>query len=323
MSSFTAFTPALKSDLERKYSVPGSVSTLNLEEWNPVELIQTHFVLNERVDFDLNTMQPAWVGRKAALRVAGEAEACNGRALGISLVVSLSNAHSVEMVTELVEGFVLISGPVHSVSLRPAFGALSLAVSATVIPLERTFWGHSPESGDAICVSGDLGAAFTGLKMMQQIVKAGENPAEVTERLTEFQEAIARYAYPEVRNDFAEAMSASGVLPSWCRFVTGGLHATLKEMLEYAPELDVQLEKTAIPVRDFVFRAAKKSGADAFDWAMNGGEDFEFVFALKPDQIELLQEFYPEFRHIGNVSDGSGQLIVLTDNKPEAQLPER
>jgi thiamine monophosphate kinase len=63
-------------------------------------------------------------------------------------------------------------------------------------------------------------------------------------------------------------------------------------------------------VRDHLFRAAKLLGEDAFTWALQGGEDHQFLFSIAQEDVELLRNIYPEFRVIGTVNAGNGGVFV-------------
>jgi thiamine-monophosphate kinase len=308
---FTPLDQNHKTRLESSWLRGNFSAVLNVESFDAVEAATLLKVSSEGTEFDFNRLQPSWAGRKMAVQLLGEAVALSGNLERLHSVLKVPGRMSVEVLEQWLDGFasVLPASCKTKLELKAGPAIFTASVQALVIPNDRFLQEHKPESGDAICVTGELGSAIAGLHALKAEVQPERSPSDIQVKLAEFEEAVRRYVYPEVDISFSDAVAESGVRLSSCLFLVDGLVETLERSAPVG--MQCIIDAGSLPIRDHAFRAAKTYNGNAFEWALHGGDDHEFVFTLPETDVEKLRDFYPQFRVIGMVTKGDSSVSIL------------
>jgi thiamine-monophosphate kinase len=215
----------------------------------------------------------------------------------ITIGIGFSNRFSVEALEEFYLG-VQIACEKYGVDLVGGDTCSSqkgLVISVTAIgevAPDKFIKRSTAESGDLICVSGDLGAAFLGLTLMEREKKIFlENP-QVQPNLENEDYIVGRLLKPDARKDIIELLEQMDVKPTAMMDISDGLSSEVLHICKQS-QLGCRIYEDKIPLHEATKAAAFKFGLDATVCALNGGEDYELIFTMKQadyDKITLQEE---------------------------------
>ncbi len=261
------------------------------------QTVVTTDMLLEGVHFDLMYTPLKHLGYKSVVVNLSDIYAMNATPTQITIAIGFSNRFSVEALEEFYEG-VQIACEKYGVDLIGGDTCSSqkgLVISVTAIgevAPDKFIKRSTAESGDLICVSGDLGAAFLGLTLMEREKKIFlENP-QVQPNLENEDYIVGRLLKPDARKDIIELLEQIEVKPTAMMDISDGLSSEVLHLCKQS-ELGCRIYEDKIPLHEATKAAAFKFGLDATVCALNGGEDYELIFTMKQsdyDKITLQEE---------------------------------
>ena len=261
------------------------------------QTVITTDMLLEGVHFDLMYTPLKHLGYKSVVVNLSDIYAMNATPTQIIIGIGFSNRFSVEALEEFYLG-VQIACEKYGVDLVGGDTCSSqkgLAISVTAIgevAPDKFIKRSTAESGDLICVSGDLGAAFLGLTLMEREKKIFlENP-QVQPNLENEDYIVGRLLKPDARKDIIELLEQMDVKPTAMMDISDGLSSEVLHLCKQS-ELGCRIYEDKIPLHEATKAAAFKFGLDATVCALNGGEDYELIFTMKQsdyDKITLQEE---------------------------------
>jgi len=261
------------------------------------QTVVTTDMLLEGVHFDLMYTPLKHLGYKSVVVNLSDIYAMNATPTQITIAIGFSNRFSVEALEEFYEG-VQIACEKYGVDLIGGDTCSSqkgLVISVTAIgevAPDKFIKRSTAESGDLICVSGDLGAAFLGLTLMEREKKIFlENP-QVQPNLENEDYIVGRLLKPDARKDIVELLEQMDVKPTAMMDISDGLSSEVLHLCKQS-ELGCRIYEDKIPLHEATKAAAFKFGLDATVCALNGGEDYELIFTMKQsdyDKITLQEE---------------------------------
>ena len=247
----------------------------------------------------------------------------------IKLTLALPNQISVGMMEEFVAGLNAASeidgiriSNIEVTAARAAFGvACSFQYSIRESPLGSSI-AQKPKPGDAICVTGDLGAAFAGLRILlrekriwTQQQELHKDPTIAFEpELEEYAESVKRQLAPVTRKDLVLAMQASQIWPTSLTLLQDGLYNDLQNLM-IRTSVGAEIYESALPISLTTREIANELEEDVDRYAFLGGEDYELVFTLPKDKVDAFQEHFQDFVVIGEVKPQKEQLLVHTTDR--------
>lgn len=249
-------------------------------------------MLVEGVHFDLSYMPLKHLGYKSVVVNLSDIYAMNGIPQQITVSLAISNRFSLEAIEELYEGIKqacdfygvdLIGGDTTS-SLK------GLYISITAIGKVRK--GREAKRsgaklGDLICVTGDLGAAYLGLQILER-EKQVHMETGVQPELEKYEYVVGRQLKPEARFDIVGELAKAGVIPTSMIDISDGLASELKHICKQSG-VGALIEEANIPVHHQAYElSTMEFGIDATTCALNGGEDYELLFTINPKDAEKL-----------------------------------
>ncbi len=261
------------------------------------QTVITTDMLLEGVHFDLMYTPLKHLGYKSVVVNLSDIYAMNATPTQITISIGFSNRFSVEALEEFYVG-VQIACEKYGVDLVGGDTCSSqkgLVISVTAIgevAPDKFIKRSTAESGDLICVSGDLGAAFLGLTLMEREKKIFlENP-QVQPNLENEDYIVGRLLKPDARKDIIELLEQMEVKPTAMMDISDGLSSEVLHICNQS-QLGCRIYEDKIPLHEATKAAAFKFGLDATVCALNGGEDYELIFTMKQadyDKITLQEE---------------------------------
>ncbi len=261
------------------------------------QTVVTTDMLLEGVHFDLMYTPLKHLGYKSVVVNLSDIYAMNATPTQITISIAFSNRFSVESLDEFYEGVYaacekygvdLVGGDTSS-SLKGF--VISVTAIGEVTP-DKQVLRSTAQSGDLICVSGDVGGAFLGLTIMEREKKIYlENP-KVQPDLEGEDYIVGRLLKPEARKDIIEFFANNNITPTSMMDVSDGISSEVLHLCKQS-NLGCRVYEEKLPIHDDARMAAFKFGLDPTVCALNGGEDYELIFTLKQedyDKITLNEE---------------------------------
>jgi thiamine-monophosphate kinase len=273
-------------------------------------------MLVEGVHFDLAYTRPVELGRKAMAANLSDLAAMGARPRWGFLSLGLP-APPAQRLVEGILGGVMEMCHRHAVNLaggdtvRAPQVVLNLCLVGAAGPAGAVLRSGA-RPGDAVCVSGRLGAAAGGLAWLAG--GGGRGDAEAGDCLRAFLDPAPRVAA-------GRALAESGRLHAMMD-LSDGL-ATDLARLAVASQAGARLREKRLPVDQATRGLAARLGADPLEWALRGGEDFELLFACAPDDVPLLAQLAAEAEdglavtRVGEITAGRGVSLVRAGGREE------
>ncbi|CAN5565279.1 thiamine-phosphate kinase [soil metagenome] len=274
----------------------------------PGQTVVTTDMLLEGVHFDLAYTPLKHLGYKAVVVNISDLCAMNAQPRQIVTSVAISNRFSLEAVEELYEG-ILMACERYGVDLvggDTCSSQAGLVISITAIGHatgEDVVYRNQAKVNDLICVTGDLGAAYMGLQLLNREKKIFlENPSAQPD-LQGFDYVLERQLKPEARLDMIRKFKTWYLKPSSMIDISDGLAS---EVLHLCNESNVgcQIYEEKIPIDHLTQELGRELGLDPTMAALNGGEDYELLFTLPLSEYEKIKE-RGEISIIGHITDAA------------------
>ena len=281
-------------------------------------------MLVEGVHFDLLYVPLKHLGYKAVVVNLSDIYSMNAIPKQITVSIAVSNRMSVEALEDLYEG-INLACEMYGVDL--VGGDTTSSLSGTVISItalgqvneEKVVKRSGAKETDLICVSGDLGAAFAGLQILEREKEVFKDNAAVQPDFSGKDYILERQLKPEARKDLIEYFAKEGIVPTAMIDISDGLSSELIHLAK-ASEVGVQIYEDKIPLDAQTINTCEELNLNPVMAALNGGEDYELLFTVPIEHFEKLKS-EPLFSIIGHVMDkNSGNNMVATGTESLIEL---
>ena len=273
-------------------------------------------VLLEGIDFDLVYFPLKHLGYKSVALVTGELYAGLAQARSLKAVLGVSAKLGFERIKELWGGVLAAAsefgyGSV-GLDLQPSRNGLTISVSATgEAPAAQA---PAPASKDLLCVSGALGAAYFGLRVLERgksRFEAGTKGSD--EEMERYRMLVASYLRPELPAGLPGLLRDAGITPSASYFVDRGLADALLRLVSDTG-LGVKVYADRVPFEGGSFELGKALDVDPVSAAMNGGDDCRVLLVVPIAQFEAFRRDFQTFDIIGHLAQSEvGAVLVSPD----------
>ena len=286
------------------------------------QVVNASRVLLEGIDFDLVYFPLKHLGYKAVLAVCGElyAQMAHPRSLSVNLGVSAKL--DFPQVKELWEG-ITTAAKEHGLNqvkldLAPSQNGLVISMSAvgetSLLTAKRR---GAAKSKDLICISGRLGAAYMGLRVLQREKKFFESGGEVS--LEASRMLVQAYLKPELNPGIVSQLEDAEIYPSHGYFLTRGLADAVKRLARDTG-LGAKVYAAMIPFEGNTFSLGKEMDIDPISAAMNGGDDYQLLFTIPILSLEKFRRDFQTFDIIGHLALPEAGTVMVTPEGLEMPL---
>jgi thiamine-monophosphate kinase len=248
------------------------------------EVLMTTDLLLEMVHFDLTYVPLKHLGYKSAVVNFSDIYAMNGTPRQITVSLGISRRFTVEHIEELYSG-IRLACEVYGVDLVGGDTTASnqgLVISITCIgdaPKDQIVYRDGARDTDLICVSGDLGAAYMGLQLLEREKVASAGNPDFEPKFQGKEYLIERQLKPEARKDIIEALAKAGVKPTAMMDVSDGLSSELLHICKQS-KCGCRVYEDRIPIDYQTAVMAEEVNMNLVTAALNGGEDYELLFTV-------------------------------------------
>ncbi len=266
-------------------------------------------LLVEGVHFDLTYTPLKHLGYKAAVANISDIAAMNGIARQLLVGLSVSSRFPVEALEELYEGIRqackvyhvdLVGGDTTS-SVKGLF--LSITVIGEAEP-DEVVYRNTARENDLICVTGDLGAAYMGLLLLEREKAAFHGDPNMQPDLEGYDYILERQLKPEARTDIVRLLKEAHIKPTAMIDISDGLGSEILHICK-GSRLGCRLYEEKIPIDPTTITMAGIFGIGPWTAALNGGEDYELLFTIDQKDFEKAR-MIPGVSVIGHMTDLSG-----------------
>lgn len=286
-------------------------------------IVMTTDILTEGIHFDLTYVPLKHLGYKSVAVNVSDIYAMNGIPKQILVGISLSNRFSLEAMEELYEGMKLAckNYGVDLVGGDTTSSKSGLFISITAIgnvSKDKVVYRKGANINDLVCVSGDLGAAYSGLLILER---------EKSEFLANpnMQPDIDRYAYilerqlkPEARRDVVRLLNDANIIPSSMIDISDGLASEMLHICS-ASNVGCQLYEDKLPIDAATVLACETFDIDPTTAAMNGGEDYELLFTISQKDYEKIKSL-TGISVIGHITDSQSGINLVTRSGQQVEI---
>ena len=281
-------------------------------------------VFIEGPDFNLVYFPLKHLGYKCVTAVTGELYAALARPRLLSVTLGISAKLDFAEIRTLWEGIVSAAKE-HgykqlSLDLQPSPNGLTISLSATGDTKKITSARKpAPKSKDLLCVSGPLGAAYLGMRVLErgagEFAKTGEQPDLSKNKLL-----VGAFLKPEISPATVSRFEEEEIYPSAGYLVTKGLADAVKRMVRDTG-LGAKVYADKIPFEGNSFALGRELDVDPVSAAMNGGDDYRLLFAVPILSLEKFRREFQTYDIIGHLAlPEAGAVLVTPDG---VELPMR
>ena len=277
-------------------------------------LLSTELLL-EGVHFDLTYFPLKYLGYKAAVAGCSDIVAMNGKPKQITVSIGVSAKFAVEHLEELYAGVRsaceewgvdLVGG-----DTTASVNGLAIGITAVgEVAKDRLARRSGAKENDLVCITGDLGAAYMGLHLLERekIAFAGHDNPQPDFNGREY--ILRRWLKPDLRADIVDALAAEGIVPTSMIDLTDGLASDALQLCK-SSGVGVRLYLERIPIAAETRAMAEELNADPIVAVLNGGEDYELMFTVPLEMRDKVLHF-GGVDVIGHVTK-AGAVLVTPD----------
>jgi thiamine-monophosphate kinase len=279
------------------------------------QIVVTTDLLIEGVHFDLSYMPLKHLGYKAVMVNLSDVYAMNAEATQITVSIAVSNRFPIEALEELYAG-IQAASDVYKIDLiggDTSSSTSGLVISITALGLvdeDKVTKRSTANEGDLLVVSGDLGAAYLGLQVLErekQVFKVNPNSQPDLEKYTYL---VERQLKPEARRDITLLLKEIEVLPTSMIDISDGLSSEVIHICKQS-KVGCNLYEDKIPLDPQVISTCEEFNMDSTTIALSGGEDYELLFTVKQEDFIKIKA-NPHFSIIGHMTNESEGIHLIT-----------
>lgn len=253
-------------------------------EYNDTEVLVTTDLLLENVHFDLTYVPLKHLGYKAAIVNISDICAMNGTPRQLTVSLGISKRFTVEHIEQLYSG-IKVACKLYGVDVVGGDTCAShqgLVISITCIgdaPKDKIVYRNGAHDTDLICVSGNLGAAYMGLQLLEREKVASAGRADFEPDFAGKEYLVERQLKPEARKDIIEELAAAGIKPTAMMDISDGLSSELLHICKQS-NVGCRIYEDRIPIDYQTAVMAEELNMNLVTAALNGGEDYELLFTV-------------------------------------------
>lgn len=279
------------------------------------EIVVTTDFLVEGVHFDLSYMPLKHLGYKAVMVNLSDVYAMNARAKQITVSIACSNRFTVEALEELYAG-IRAASEVYNVDVvggDTTSSVQGLQISITAIgeaKKEQITYRNGAKPNDLLVVSGDLGGAFLGLKILEREKEVFKVNPNAQPDLSEYSYLVQRQLKPEARKDIVELLEALEVTPTSMIDISDGLSSEIMHLCKHS-KIGANLFEDKLPLDPKVISTCEEFELDSTTVVLNGGEDYELLFTINQSDFDKIKA-NPNLTVIGHMCDASEGIHLIS-----------
>lgn len=285
-------------------------------------LLSTDMML-EGIHFDLTYTPLTHLGYKVVSINVSDIAAMNGVPKQITVNIGLSNRFSVEAVSALYEG---IKAACSDYSIDLVGGDTTASASGLVISIsitglvekDKAVLRNGAQNSDIVCVTGDLGAAYLGLQVLEREKAVFKESPEMQPKLEKYAYIVERQLKPKARTDIIHELEEMKLRPTSMIDVSDGLASEIMHLSKQSGKY-FRIYEENLPMDGKAYDTAVEFKIDTSTCMLNGGEDYELLFTISQEDFNKIEK-HPDIHFIGYVDKDLDKNMMVTKGKNTAPL---
>lgn len=303
-----------------RYAVGDDAAVLDYEN---KQILVTTDLLMEGVHFDLVYTPLKHLGYKSAMVNFSDIYAMNGTPKQITVSLGISKRFCIEDMEALYAG-IRLACEEHNVDIiggDTTSSLTGLTISITCIgeaEKNEIVYRNGAKETDLICVSGDLGAAYMGLQLLEREKVALSGKEDVQPDFAGKEYLLERQLKPEARRDVIQKLKEAGIRPTAMMDISDGLSSELMHICKQSG-VGCRIYEEHIPIDYQTAVMAEEFNMNLTTCALNGGEDYELLFTVPITEHEKISEM-EGIKMIGHITKAELGLALITRDGNEMEL---
>ena len=287
------------------------------------DMLVTTDLLLEGVHFDLTYVPLKHLGYKSAIVNFSDVYAMNGTPKQITVSLGISKRFTVEHIEELYSG-IRLACEIYGVDLVGGDTTSSrqgLVISITCIgeaDPDKIVTRSGAKDTDLICVSGDLGAAYMGLQLLEREKVASVGQKDFEPNFAGKEYLVERQLKPEARKDIVRELAQAGIVPTAMMDVSDGLSSELMHICNDSG-VGCRVFEERIPIDYQTAIMAEEIDMNVITAALNGGEDYELLLTVPLHSHDKVKDL-PGVKVIGHITKPELGCAMVTRDVAEIPL---
>ena len=287
------------------------------------EILLTTDLLVEGVHFDLSYVPLKHLGYKAVMVNLSDVYAMNGIAKQITVSIAVSNRFPLEAIEELYAG-IHLACKMYDIDLiggDTTSSTKGLLISVTAIgeaKKEDIVYRNGAKPSDLLVVTGDLGAAYLGLQVLEREKQVFQANPNAQPELDDYTYLVERQLKPEARKDMVELLKALEVKPTSMIDISDGLSSEILHICKQS-KVGCDLYENKIPLSQEVISTSEEFKMNSTTVALSGGEDYELLFTIAQSDYDKIKG-NPNLTVIGHITEENQGVHLVTRANQKIEL---
>lgn len=275
-------------------------------------------MLLEGVHFDLSYAPLPHLGYKAIAVNVSDIAAMNGIPKQVTVSLGISNRFSLEAIDALYQG---MNTAAKDYNLDIVGGDTTTSKSGLVISIsilgtvskKQVAYRKGAQVNDILCATGDLGAAYVGLQVLEREKQTFLANPQMQPKLDDYRYIVQRQLKPGARMDIIHELNTLGIVPSAMIDVSDGLASECLHLAQNSG-VGVAIYEDKLPIDRQTYETAVEFNMDPITCVLNGGEDYELLFTISQAEYEKLEK-HPDIHFIGYIQEQSKGNVMVTKSE--------
>jgi len=308
--------------IKKKSTVKGIGDDAAVLGFKNEQIVVTTDMLVEGVHFDLSYMPLKHLGYKAMIVNLSDVYAMNANASQVTVSIAVSNRFPLEALEALYSG-IKTAASIYDVDViggDTTSSTTGLIISITAIGTANSkdvVYRSGAKSNDLLVVTGDLGAAYLGLQVLEREKEVFKVNPQNQPDLENYTYIIERQLKPEARKDIVKLLNDLKVKPTSMIDISDGLSSEIMHLCKES-QVGCELYEDKIPLDPQVISTCEEFNLDSTTVALSGGEDYELLFTVSQEDYTKIKG-NPNFTVIGFMKDKSAGMNLIT--RAETSIP--
>jgi thiamine-monophosphate kinase len=309
--------------LKNKSSFKGIGDDAAVLRYGNNTLVVSTDLLVEGIHFNLIYSPLKHLGYKSVVAGISDIYAMNARPQQITVSIAVSNKISVESLDEFYSGIKLACEryQVDLVGGDTSSSITGIMISVTAIGTagaRKIVYRKGAKPNDLICVSGNLGAAYAGIQILERERRIFQSDNRIQPDLTGYGYVLERQLKPEARKDIIDLLEQSDILPTSMIDISNGLVSDLFQICKHS-QTGCRIYMDRIPIDEETAKTAKELNIEPVICALNGGEDYELLFTVPLSKSEVISTL-KGISVIGHITGAGWGKKMVTGDGGEVEL---
>ncbi|MDP3353042.1 MAG: thiamine-phosphate kinase [Flavobacteriaceae bacterium] len=287
------------------------------------QVVLTTDLLIEGVHFDLSYMPLKHLGYKAAIVNISDVCAMNATPTQITVSIAISNRFPLEALEELYSGikFACEKYGVDLVGGDTTSSTKGMLISVTalgVLNTDEVVYRSGAKPNDLLVVTGDLGASYLGLQVLEREKQVFLVNPQSQPDLTAYDYLVERHLKPEARKDIIEMLKVLEVQPTSMIDISDGLSSEILHLCKQS-NVGCKLYEDKIPLDQQVISTCEEFNINSTTVALSGGEDYELLFTIAQEDFDKIKG-NPSMTIIGFMTEAKDGVNLITRANQQIEL---